>query len=938
MKKRWYLIILFSYIFFNSGYGQTVFYDQLDAKNDLPSQVIYDLYKEKNSFLWMATEEGLVQFDGIHFKLFHHPEMSSKAGSNIKKDAYGRIWFQTFDGFLFYVDQNQKLQTFEQKNNLGFVNFLIAKDLLIKTTIEGLEVRNLNQLNQVTHIKIPNFETTFLEIYQEDILFGKEKTYQYNLSTKKLKEIKNSPLKKYFTIHTTTYQNKLYFICQTKTGITDFYQYQNQSFQFIQSVKNLSAIQNIECINQNFWICTKKGIYRTNLKGEELSFKAKLPSENISSIVQDENGTYWLGSLTSGVFIIKDFNMIEYGIENEKLYAISKNKQHLFFSTSSGKIYQTEQNFQSKVIWNKSDYHPIYYLRADLDENYLFFTANGFYAWNLSTNQIDHINGAVKSIAKWNDHKFVATGTGFVNTFQTNPFQWNEQSWLDKIRGKSVAIDAKKDWYLATNNGFIQKKENDFHPILNHHKPFAVKQVESINNQIIGLHVQGNMFTINQGKIEYLTENRSFHGLKKINDTLYAFEKNKIYQITNQEIKKVASIGKYLKIKDLEKKDDYFFVLTDHKIVRLNTKNDVPSKPSKTIQITSTLVNGQTVNLDQKKIGPNENDIQINFQFFDFDNDNDYQLAYVINQKIKPVAYDLQQIKLFSLTEGNYQIKIVLMDKNSDQIVAESSNIHFEILAPYWKRGSFIFLMFALFSLVGWSLFKWKKKQWFKEKSLEIEKLTLENNLKESRLQLIKSQMNPHFFFNAINNIQSYIFTNETKEASNYLSKFSKLTRKILEFSEVTTISLKEEIEALQLYLELQQMRFKDLKFSIKVDSSLNLEQIKIPTMLIQPYVENAILHGLSHSIKEKNLEIDFTLSNLKQLVCNIKDNGIGRIKSAEINHLNQNKPKSFATKANLERIMWLNKNQYQIDISYHDLMDANEESLGTQVTLTINL
>ena len=208
----------------------------------------------------------------------------------------------------------------------------------------------------------------------------------------------------------------------------------------------------------------------------------------------------------------------------------------------------------------------------------------------------------------------------------------------------------------------------------------------------------------------------------------------------------------------------------------------------------------------------------------------------------------------------------------------------------------------------------------------------------ETEQRLNRVRINPHFFFNAINNIQSYIFTNETKEAATYLSKFSKLTRKILEFSDVDSISLKDEIASLQLYLELQQMRFKDLKFEIKHDSILNLESIKIPTMLFQPYVENAILHGLSHSNKDKKLEIKFEWEASNLLIGTIYDNGIGRIKSAELNQLNTSKPKSFATKANIERIMLLNKDQYQIDVNYEDLYNENSESQGTKVTIKIEL
>ena len=198
--------------------------------------------------------------------------------------------------------------------------------------------------------------------------------------------------------------------------------------------------------------------------------------------------------------------------------------------------------------------------------------------------------------------------------------------------------------------------------------------------------------------------------------------------------------------------------------------------------------------------------------------------------------------------------------------------------------------------------------------------------------------MNPHFFFNAINNIQSYIFTNDTQVASAYLSKFSKLTRKILELSDTDTVTLQDEIDTLKLYLELQKMRFEDFNFKIYYDENIRLNDVKIPTMLFQPYVENAILHGLAHSNGEKNLSIEFRVDRTRQLITTIKDNGIGRVKSAELNKLNTSKPKSFATKANLDRIMLLNKDQYNITIDYTDLYDENEESNGTLVTIKMKI
>lgn len=934
IRKRinFWLYFLLPYIVLS----QTVFFDQLELKNGLPSNVVYDLLKEEDGFLWIATEEGLTQFDGIHFKTFLHPEQSSKSGSNIKKDYLGRIWYQTFDGFLFYVEANQNLKTFPQKNNLGFVNYIIKQDYLVKTTLDGIEIRSLQNLQKLKEIKIPNFETTFLEFLNDEIVFGNQNTFSFDLKNGTLKKIESSPLKNYPNAICVPHQNHLNFITQTKDGKVDFYEYQNGAFQMVNSLHNVPAIQNVEFIGQSYWLCTKQGVLNTDLNGNLIPNKATLPKDNISCVASSSEGFYWLGSLTNGIIIIKDFNTWEYTVENEKFYSVSKDKNKLYFSTSTGKIYSTDKQFNTSLVWDTQDFHPIYYLQANLHPNYLFFTGNGFYVFNKNSKKIEFTNGAVKAVVKLNEQEFLTTGTGFVKSFRLNPLQWNKSEWMQKIRGKAVYVDKNKNWYVATNNGVYAGKENLVNSLLYQNKPFAAKQLEGKNDEIVGLHVNGDLFEIKQNKIRYFTKNRTFHLLKKINDTIYAVEKNNIYKVNNKNLIKVVNVGTYLKIKDIEKMDSYFFVITDEKIVRIKPNIANPIYRKKEIFITETLVNSKPTIIHQKKLNSNENDIQINFQFFDFENHNEYDLAYTINQKTKIIPYNSQQIKLFSISDGNYQIKLVLLDKNSGRIIAKSSEINFEVLAPIWKRTWFILTFFIIFSILTRIIYLHKIKQWQKAKAEEIEKLTLENNLKESRLQLIKSQMNPHFFFNAINNIQSYIFTNETKEASSYLSKFSKLTRKILEFSDVSTITLKEEIEALQLYLELQQMRFKDLIFHIYVDPSLQIEIIKIPTMLIQPYVENSILHGLSHSIKEKKLQIDFKLIQ-HQLLCCITDNGIGRIKSAEINQ-QSNKPKSFATKANLERIMWLNKKEYQIKIEYEDLYNAQEESVGTKVILTIDL
>ena len=222
-----------------------------------------------------------------------------------------------------------------------------------------------------------------------------------------------------------------------------------------------------------------------------------------------------------------------------------------------------------------------------------------------------------------------------------------------------------------------------------------------------------------------------------------------------------------------------------------------------------------------------------------------------------------------------------------------------------------------------------------KNKLME-EKFELEKELNRSVLTSIKSQLNPHFFYNALNTIQSFVYMDDRKNASNYLGRFSKLTRTILEMSEKETISLKEEIEALTLYLELEKMRFED-SFSFEINyQGVDAELENIPPMLIQPYVENAVKHGLLHKKGNKTLKLTFK-KNGNFITVSVDDNGIGRKKSSEINKLKNPDHKSFAMAANEKHLRLLSSEKNSsLMIQFIDKMNDDDTPAGTTVLLQI--
>jgi LytS/YehU family sensor histidine kinase len=201
----------------------------------------------------------------------------------------------------------------------------------------------------------------------------------------------------------------------------------------------------------------------------------------------------------------------------------------------------------------------------------------------------------------------------------------------------------------------------------------------------------------------------------------------------------------------------------------------------------------------------------------------------------------------------------------------------------------------------------------------------------------LRQQMNPHFIFNTLNSIQYYMYQHDKLATNNYLTKFSSLMRKVLENSQHTSIPLRDELEALTLYLELEMIRFKDkFDFEIKVDDEIDPLLYKVPTMLIQPYVENSISHGLMPSEGKGLVKIGLKLEN-QYISCTIEDNGIGRDAAQELKKNKESNHNSLGTQIVTSRLDLVNA-LYGTNLKtiYTDLKDINGEPEGTRVEIQI--
>ncbi len=259
------------------------------------------------------------------------------------------------------------------------------------------------------------------------------------------------------------------------------------------------------------------------------------------------------------------------------------------------------------------------------------------------------------------------------------------------------------------------------------------------------------------------------------------------------------------------------------------------------------------------------------------------------------------------------EIKSLTQENNIKSLQAKNNNLIVLILIV-------LIIVIIIVSIIIYKHNKVKTKQ-------KINELTLQNLIQ---------QMNPHFIFNTLNSIQYYMYNHTELETNEYISKFSHLIRKILENTNNSKVKVTDELEAVKLYIELEQLRFNNsFNYQIILPENLPLEEYKIPTMFIQPFVENAIIHGLRHLQEKGLLTISIQIKN-ETLICEIDDNGIGRLKAEELN--SDNKHKSLSLSIANDRLKLLSSATYtKLKINYIDKSATAGES-GTKVIVELPL
>jgi hypothetical protein len=384
-------------------------------------------------------------------------------------------------------------------------------------------------------------------------------------------------------------------------------------------------------------------------------------------------------------------------------------------------------------------------------------------------------------------------------------------------------------------------------------------------------------------------------------------------------------------INQLAGNEDFIYIATNAGLTVFDKKKHKPVQYNPPVYINSiSIMKRDTLVTDKYRLLHNQNFITISYYGISFRDGGNLLYKYRLKGLSDEwVTTSNLEVEYAFLPPGDYMFEVIAINSDGNESLVPAK-LHFVILSPFWKTWWFISLSILLIIAVTFAFYSYRLRQIKREHALQ-------NDTNWYRQQALTRQMDPHFVFNTLNSIQSYIIKNDRMASSQYLSKFAKLMRLILNNSQKQAVPLSNEISALNLYMELESLRFhQKFEFSINYDSSVDIDTSYIPAFLIQPFIENAIWHGIMALKTTGIISVGFT-KDAGQLICTIEDNGIGREKSKLMKSETDIARKSLGISLVESRLKLLN-DFYSADMKvvFTDLYAEDKTPTGTRVVINL--
>ncbi len=940
MKEKYccLILLLLSSLVLQAQNFSSVHYSEKDG---LPSNTVYDITQDKDGFIWFATENGLSRFDGRRFRNFTTREgLPDNAVLRIMADNTGRVFFSPFTHPPYYYF-NDSIYPLKIPDSLKteIASLAIYYKWRDKVVIKGVTVNLVVENNMDTIKLLDDFSENFpkgatVSYLSDSVIIVNKPDSLFSIIDKKIDYI--GPLN-------TTEINSSY----TKNGRR--IQIENVPVALGSPTSNLANRLFYASKASNFFLfnaVTGKLLYRIVVKKISAAF---IDTENNLWITTLGNGVYRFPSFEfkhtefagiNEIFALNKFNgNIIAGGDFSKSFIINTDRHHLysdyssFLRQSNNPVAQsTKRNRILKFMPHKGD---------------LFIAADAFL---LKMTRSSGIRFSpvfpVKDIDTIADQLLICTGRSALLLDQKN--MSIRDTLLDQR--STCGVFYQGNFYIGTYGGLIKIAPpskttialgNEYPPLKN--RITALKR--GIDNDLWVATSGSGLIRYKNGKVTDVLDTET--GITSDICTSIFVDSNEIWLGTSKGINRIIPRNGNWDITTVTTANGLAanFINTiyvQNNIVYAGTsagltyfnKNTLSEKSICRLHITGVSAGNHTLKIDSTLLFPhNILNIKIEFTAISFKSAGD--IRYYHRLKGLEDSWNVTTdnfVNYPTLPPGDYVLMIKAINKFG--VESETKTISIRINPAWWQTWPFIFAVIGLLLFLIAFMYRRSIRSIQKKEKLKRE---MEARFSALEQQALQAQMNPHFIFNSLNSIQSFILDLDVEGANKYLTTFASLIRQTLDNSSSPLISLGSELKHLDTYLQLEKLRFKD-KFSYTINTGAGIDQqaIFIPGMLLQPYVENSLRHGIQHR-KDNNgvISIEITGNIAGGITYVIRDNGVGRKKSEELKSSKHIEYQSKGTAISLKRINAIN-NQFgtNIRVSTDDITRADGTIEGTVVTL----
>lgn len=919
------------------------------GQEELAGVDIYDILQDKKGDYWFASNQGVYKFDGR--KMVSVPLENPKSASvfNLVEKLTGEIYCNNFSGQIFSVNDSVCSIYYEVPDTLisPYISIYIDNDddLLVSA-------KHLFKL-------LPN--------NQIEIIYRFEKTQYQNVLRRSNGELcfhpwleefycvwKDGSLKK-VELGTGYSREKIKMVSSFLELGDRLYCYDSSEVYLVKDkelnptglVKDVNELSRFDIVAEKFWLLkSTMGIRQLNVDRPEDRGEVLFESDFISTVLEDREGNYLLGTFGSGIKFIPSKPALDYEFPlNEKIQDMTIDANHtIYLGTVSGKVYSLDE--LGKLTLLISDLKKsVEFLDWMPYEEKLCIGELKIKIFDPKTEKVyEQGASSLKDAFVIDQHSFlVATNKG-VAVINKEGYEWESSQVLHFSNGfkldltsfnkrtYSVIYDFRdSSIYAATNNGVNYLSINgEFSELKFKDKSISANALHYWKGKIYANMQEEGVLVIEKGVVQSVIENIGQVYQIESNSEAIVFSTDKglvIYDTEENVIKRYGiSDGLYSnKINDFIVCENEIWVAHQKGLQKLILSPYEVDKASPQVEVESIYVNGVLRDVSKNEFSPNQN--RFEFILGSLSKRNKEEISYMyqlegIDKNWQQNSYYDNVIEYKSLPSGNYVFKAKATYRGKESNLIQ---LPFTIAYPYYREGWFYMLLFLISTGAVVLLFRFQLNR-------QKKKAAQTNELNASKLTAIQSQMNPHFIFNALNSIQDLVLKGDVDNSYIYITKFANLVRRTLNYSDKDFIDFDSEIKLIELYLTLEKLRFKK-EFNFKIITN-GIDDILVPPMLVQPFIENALVHGLLHKEGSKEIEIEFRLET--ELICTITDNGIGRKKAMEIKERQRSDHESFSVNAIKKRFEILQEHfGGSLGFEYKDL-DENGSASGTRVILRI--